>query len=243
MDDFWGRGNYEAIAALISAQGRELVAAAGVRPGQRVLDVAAGVGAAAAHAAEAGAEVVASDTSPALLERGRARLSTVDWVFADAADLPFADGEFDVVLSAIGAMFAPDQEATARELLRVCRPGGTIAMANWTPDGAAGRFIRVLGRHLPPPPPGPAPTAWGDPDRVRALLGPGLSTLDMEDRVVPLEFAGGPEELAELYLTSFPPVVAAAEHDAAGVRADLVEFFSALHGGYDWLLVRGVRRA
>ena len=105
-------------------------------------------------------------------------------------------------------MFAPDQQATADELVRVCRPGGTIAMANWTPGGGAGRFFGVMAPYVPPPPPGPAPTDWGDPDHVAALFGTRVADLVTEPAVVEVDFDGGPDELAELYLSSFPPVVA-----------------------------------
>jgi SAM-dependent methyltransferase len=175
--------------------------------------------------------VVACDLSPGLLARGRAATGPgVEWVLADATALPFADGDFDVVLSCIGAMFAADQEAAAGELLRVCRPGGTIAMANWTPDGAAGRFFQVLARHQPPPP-GPAPTNWGVPGRVRALLGPGLSTLELSVRSVELDFAGTPAELMVFYRRHFPPVLAAygAAADPAALERDLLDFATGLH--------------
>ena len=108
-------------------------------------------------------------------------------------------------MSAIGAMFAPDQQATAEELVRVCRHGGTIAMANSTPDGGAGRFRRG-GPDVPPPPPGPGPTAWSDPEHVAALFGPRVTDLVTEAGVVEVDFAGTAEELAALYLSSFPPV-------------------------------------
>jgi 2-polyprenyl-6-hydroxyphenyl methylase/3-demethylubiquinone-9 3-methyltransferase len=163
----WALGDYDRVGALIAEQGRALVAAAGVGSGMRVLDVGAGSGYAALPAAATGAEVVATDVTPELLATGKRRAGerglVLQWQVADAQALPFPDGTFDTVLSCIGAMFAPDQEATAWELLRVCRPGGTVAMANWTPDGAAGRFFRLVGRHAPPQPAGPAPTAWGEP--------------------------------------------------------------------------------
>ena len=164
--DFWTLGDYSRIAELIAAMGPALVQAAGVGPGHRVLDVGAGTGNATLPAAAAGC---AGDR-----HRHRARADgrrragragarpPVTWQVADAQALPFPDAAFDVVLSVVGAMFAPDHEATARELLRVCRPGGTIAMANWTPGGEVGRFFAILARYGPTGP-GPAPTAWGDP--------------------------------------------------------------------------------
>ena len=168
----WALGDYHRFATqLVWSVGPVLVEAAGVRPGMRVLDVAAGTGNVALRAAEAGADVVASDLTPESLEAGRRAAGglAVEWVEADAEALPFADGEFDVVTSAFGAIFAADQRAVARELQRVCRPGGTIVMANFTPEGLAGEFFATLARHAPAPA-GPSPLAWGEEAHVRALL-------------------------------------------------------------------------
>jgi SAM-dependent methyltransferase len=168
-------------------------------------------------------------------------------VVADAEDLPFPAGAFDVVLSCIGAMFAPDQERTAAELLRVCRPGGTVAVASWTPGGYGGAFFGLWARHAPaappapgaPGPPGPppaAPTAWGEPDHVRRLLGDGVTGLRVRPRVAELAFTGAPEELFPVYRDSFGPVVA--------VRAALVDDPAALAALDDDLLelLRGEAR-
>ena len=155
----WALGDYHRFAKeMIWSIGPELVAACGIGPGQRVLDVAAGTGNVAIRAAAAGAEVVASDLTPESLAAGereaRALGVELDWVVADAQALPFPDASFDVVTSAFGAIFAPDHHAVARELLRVCRPGGTIAMLNFTPDGNAAGFFGALASYAPPPPPG-----------------------------------------------------------------------------------------
>ncbi|HEU5107244.1 MAG TPA: class I SAM-dependent methyltransferase, partial [Micromonosporaceae bacterium] len=234
----WELGDYARIAELIASMGRDLVAAAGVRPGQRVLDVAAGTGNAAVPAARTGADVTALDVTPRLLDDGRRAAGDlpITWVRGDAADLPFADGEFDVVLSAVGAMFAADQEATARELVRVCRPGGLVALANWTPDGGVGRFFALLDRHRAGPPVGPAgppPTRWGDPDQVRELFG-GLP-VETEDRWVEYGFTGTPAGLAALYRSSFPPVIVTrAALDGDGLAAfdrDLVDLLTAENEG------------
>ena len=143
----WALGDYHRFATqLVWEVGPVVVEAAGIRPGMRVLDVAAGTGNVAVRAAEAGADVVASDLTPENLAAGRAAAEArgieLDWVEADAEALPFADGAFDAVTSAFGVMFAPDHRAAARELLRVCRPGGTIALASFAPDGAGGRLLR-----------------------------------------------------------------------------------------------------
>jgi SAM-dependent methyltransferase len=254
--ELWGLGDYAVIANLIPGQGRKLVEACGVGPGQRVLDVGAGSGNAAIPAAERGAEVVATDVTPELLEAGR-RLAeergvTLEWREADARRLPFADGTFDVVLSAVGAMFAPDHATTAAELLRVCRPGGLIGMANWTPGGTAGAFFRMLARHSPAPPPGDPPLDWGVPGHVRDLFAGNRVETSVE--VVPVEFGGPPSELFALYRDHFPPVVALraalGEAGAAALDADLLALLTAESRGgdgepvdlaYEYLLVRVTR--
>ncbi|HSU10730.1 MAG TPA: class I SAM-dependent methyltransferase [Pseudonocardia sp.] len=244
----WALGDYDRIGALIAEQGRAVVAAAELGPGMRVLDVGAGSGYASLPAAATGADVVATDVTPELLEIGkrhaRERGLTLRWQVADAEELPFADGEFDAVISCIGAMFAPDQPAAARELLRVCRAGGTVTMANWTPDGAAGRFFRLLSRYHPAAGDGPPPVAWGDPEHVTALLHG--AEVCVEPRRVPVGFSGPPDALAAHYLRYFPPLVATVgELDAARtaqLRRELVEFFAGLEAGpagygYEYLLV------
>ena len=173
----WALGDYHRIAKdLYWSYGPTLVAACGISPGQRVLDVAAGTGNVAIRAAQAGASVVASDLEPAQFEAGRREAQAcgveLEWVQADAAALPFADGEFDVVTSSAGAIFAPDHQATADELVRVCRPGGTIGMLTFTPEGMAGEFFELFGRYAPPPEPGEQdPILWGDEEHVRELFG------------------------------------------------------------------------
>ena len=249
----WASGHYRRISDVILEQGTRLVEWSGLGPEDRVLDVGAGTGAASLPAAAAGARVTATDVTPELLEIGKAtareRGLDLEWRAADAMALPFADASYDVVMSAIGAMFAPDHQATADELVRVCRPGGTIAMANWTPDGSAARFFGVMAPYVPPPPPGPGPTQWGDADHVAALFGTRVADLATEPTVVKVDFAGGPDELAQLYLSSFPPVLATvtALEDTPDERdafvQGLTEFFRdeyAASGGvqYDYLLVR-----
>jgi SAM-dependent methyltransferase len=249
---FWATGDYLRISELILAQGERLVEWSGLGPQDRVLDVGAGTGAASLPAAVAGARVTATDLTPELLEIGerlaRERGLDLEWRTADASALPFPDASYDVVMSAIGAMFAPDQQATADELVRVCRPGGTIAMANWTPGGGAGRFFGVMAPYVPPAPAGPAPTDWGDPDHVAGLFGTRVTDLVTQPDVVEVDFAGSADELAALYLSSFPPVVttisalAETPERQAAFAHDLTEFFRGEYaaGGvrYDYLLVR-----
>ena len=163
----WALGDYPALATdIIPDLGAVLVEAAGVGPGDRVLDVAAGSGNAAIPAALAGASVVASDLTPELLEAGRRQAEQrgveLEWRQADAEALPFADGEFDAVLSCVGVMFAPHHQASADELVRVCRPGGTIGLLSWTPEGFIGQMFATMKPYAPPPPPGAQPPPlWG----------------------------------------------------------------------------------
>ncbi|MDT4959268.1 MAG: hypothetical protein QOD31_3067, partial [Pseudonocardiales bacterium] len=164
----WALGNYSAVATeIIQDLGPILVEASAVQPGQRVLDVAAGSGNVAIPAALTGASVVASDLTPELFEAGRrlaaARGADVEWQQADAEALPFADNEFDTVLSCVGVMFAPHHQVAADELVRVCLPGGTVGVINWTPEGFIGQLFATMKPYAPPPPPGAQPPPlWGN---------------------------------------------------------------------------------
>ena len=177
----WSSGDYAVVGTTINLVAETLCAAVDPRPGQRVLDVATGSGNTALAAARCFTEVTAIDYVPALLARGRERAAAerlpVDFRDGDAEALPFADASFDVVLSTFGVMFAPDQQRAADELVRVCRPGGRIGLANWTPEGVLGESFRVIARHLPPPA-GLAPAvAWGDERHVRKLFGVAAAAL------------------------------------------------------------------
>ncbi|HET6393470.1 MAG TPA: methyltransferase domain-containing protein, partial [Blastococcus sp.] len=171
----WASGNYPKLAAdLLPELGEVLVRATGVTRGDRVLDVAAGSGNVAITAARTGASVIASDLTPELFEDGRVRAAAegveLEWREADAEALPFADGEFDVVLSAIGVMFAPHHQAAADELVRVCRPGGRIGIISWTPEGFIGQLFATMKPYAPPPPPGASPPPkWGSEEHVLGL--------------------------------------------------------------------------
>lgn len=194
----WALGDYRTIAAeLVAPLGPELAAATTVRTGERVLDVAAGTGNAAFAAAERGADVIASDLSPELLEQGRARAIErgLDVTFreANAEALPFDDGEFDTVLSCIGVMFAPRHQRSAAELIRVCRPGGTIGLLSWTPKGFIGRLFATMKPYAPAPMPDvQAPPLWGDEDYVRNLLGARVTEFQARRAVLRVDrFANG----------------------------------------------------
>ena len=179
----WGLGDYGAVAAeLVAPLGPELVAATGIGPGTRVLDIATGTGNAAIAAAIAGAEVVASDLVPALLSQGQRRAAAAGvglvWSEANAEALPFRDGEFDTVVSCIGVMFAPHHQRAADELVRVCRPGGTIGIISWTPEGFIGQMFATMKPFVPAPPPGVSPPPlWGSEQHVTDLLGDRVSDL------------------------------------------------------------------
>ncbi|GAA2812661.1 class I SAM-dependent methyltransferase [Kitasatospora aburaviensis] len=210
----WALGDYPAVASqIIPELGSELVGECGVGKGDRVLDVAAGSGNAAVPAALRGAEVVASDLTPELLEVGRqaaaARGARLDWREADAEALPFADGEFDTVMSCVGVMFAPHHQRAADELLRVCRPGGTVGLINWTPQGFIGQMFAAMRPYAPPPPPGAqAAPLWGDPEHVRSLFGDRVTDFDPRRRSVRVDRFGRPEDFREYFKTSYGPTIA-----------------------------------
>jgi ubiquinone/menaquinone biosynthesis C-methylase UbiE len=212
MATMWALGDYHRFAAAtVWDLGPRLVAACGVCAGQRVLDVAAGTGNVAIRAALAGADVVASDVTPENFDAGRrtarAAGAALEWIEGDAQALPFADAEFDVVTSCLGAMFAPDHEAAASELVRVCRPGGVIGMMNFTPEGAGGDFFRMLAPFAPPAPSGSRPPLlWGTEDHVRRLFG-GVGSIETT-RHEYIETAASAREYFELFRYSFGPMVA-----------------------------------
>jgi ubiquinone/menaquinone biosynthesis C-methylase UbiE len=209
-------GDYDRFArATVWELGPLLVNACAVRPGQRVLDVAAGTGNVAIRAALAGASVVASDLTPEHFAAGRRGASdagvAVEWIEADAEALPFDDSTFDVVTSCLGAMFAPNHQRVADELVRVCQPGGTIGLIAFTPEGIGGEFFALLASYLPPAPPGASsPLLWGDEAHVRRLFGRNVSSVTMT-RHGYVERATSPEEYARLFSDSFGPVVALRE--------------------------------
>jgi len=177
----WGSGDYPVmVETFLLPLGPRLVEACGIGPGMRVLDVAAGTGNAALRAAAAGGDVVASDLTPRLLEAGRKQAEAeglaLQWQEADAEHLPFEDASFDVVMSSIGVMFAPHHRAAADELVRVCRPGGTLGLLSWTPEGMIGDLFRTMGPFAPPPPPGAQPPPlWGSEEHLSELFGDRVS--------------------------------------------------------------------
>jgi len=210
----WASGDYPSmVEAFLLPLGPVLPQACEVGPGMRVLDVAAGTGNASIPAAERGASVVASDLTPELLEAGRRRAEAqgldLEWVEADAERLPFEDGAFDVVMSSIGVMFAPRHQAAADELVRVCRPGGTIGLLSWTPEGMTGALFKTMGPFAPPPPPGAQPPPlWGDEQHLRGLLGDRVELTTLDRRMLEVTAFQRPQDYAEHFKARYGPTIA-----------------------------------
>jgi SAM-dependent methyltransferase len=245
----WGLGDYHAVATeIIPDLGPVLVEAAHLGPGDHVLDVAAGAGNVSIPAAATGAHVVASDLTPELLDRGRADAEAagvaLQWRVADAENLPFEDDTFDAVTSCVGVMFAPHHQAAADEMIRVCRPGGRIALIAWTPGGFIGQMFATMKPYVAPPPPGAQPPPlWGDVAHVRELFGDRVSDLTASQQLLRAEGMDDPAAFREYFKQNYGPTIAAyrgladdpsraAELDQA--LDDLVERFRAPGGGIDW---------
>jgi SAM-dependent methyltransferase len=211
----WASGDYPSmVETFLLPIGERLVDACEIGPGMRVLDVAAGSGNASIPAAQRGAQVTASDLTPELLEAGRKRAEAegleLEWVEADAERLPFDDESFDVVMSAIGAMFAPHHQEVADELVRVCRPGGTIGLLSWTPEGMIGALFRTMGPFAPPPPPGAQPPPlWGSEDHVRELFGDRIQFSTLERDTLDIDAFERPHDYGEHFKERYGPTIAA----------------------------------
>jgi ubiquinone/menaquinone biosynthesis C-methylase UbiE len=211
----WALGDYPTVATdLIPGLGSALVEACEIGPGSRVLDVAAGCGNAAIPAAAKGADVVACDLTPELLEAGRQQAArhgvTLEWRDGDAEALPFEDGEFDVVMSCVGVMFAPRHKQCALELLRVCRPGGTIGLISWTPEGFVGQMLAVMKPYAPPPPPGAEPPPlWGSEEHVLSLFGGAIEGFSADRQMLTVDRFATPEEFRDYFKSRYGPTVAA----------------------------------
>lgn len=225
----WASGDYAAVAARIVYQSEHLCETADLQAGWRVLDVATGSGNAALAAARRGCVAVGVDYVPALLERGRARAAAehlgVEFVEGDAERLPFPDGSFDAVVSVFGAMFAPDHRRTAAELARVCRPGGRIALASWTPDGFIGETFRTFARYLPPPAGLEPPMRWGEGAYLRSLFGPAADSIASYRQTALFRYRSA-EENVDFFRTHYGPTLRAFEAldppRQEALRADLV---------------------
>jgi SAM-dependent methyltransferase len=209
----WTAGDFGRIAVGYEEGAAAFIERLGLKPGDQVLDVACGTGNLALPAARAGARVTGIDIAPALVVQLAARAAaeglTLEAREGDAEALPFADDSFDTVVTMFGAMFAAHPQQAANELLRVTRPGGRIAMANWTPEGFVGRMLKLTVGYVPPPAGVPSALLWGNPRAVEERIGAGLSDLRFERRAMVLAYPFGPEETVELFRTWYGPTVRA----------------------------------
>ncbi len=232
----WASGDFSVVASRIVFQAEHLCETADLQAGWRVLDVATGSGNAAIAAARRGCEVVGVDFVPALLERGRVRAEAehLDVMFldGDAEDLPFPDASFDAVISIYGVMFAPDHQKAASELVRVCRPGGRIALASWTPHGFIGDTFRVFSRYLPPAPGLQPPICWGDEAYLESLFGDVAASLRSHRRTAVFRFRSA-EENVDFFRTYYGPTLRAFESLDPPRRESLRDDLLALARGYD----------
>ena len=204
----WSSGDYAVVGTTLQIVGENLAEALDLHSGQKVLDVAAGNGNFTLAAARRWADVTSTDYVPTLLERGRERADTerlnVDFQVADAEDLPFADASFDVVGSTFGVMFTPDQEKAAMEMIRVCRNGGKIALANWTPDGFIGSLFKIIGRYLPPPAGVLSPALWGTSSRLQQLFAHASEDIKITHRTFAFRYRS-PDHWLEIFRDYYGP--------------------------------------
>jgi SAM-dependent methyltransferase len=230
----WASGDYARIGTTLQIVGESLCEAVDVAAGSQVLDVAAGNGNAALAAARRGAVVTAADYVEALLDQAQRRAEADGLALrtqvADAEALPFADDIFDVVLSTFGVMFTPNPERAAAELLRVCRPGGRVGLANWTPEGFIGQMFKVIGAHLPPPAGVPSPLAWGTVERVEELLGGGRGRVEITRKHFVFRYRSA-EDFFETFRRYYGPIerawTALDEAGRASLRDGLVALAAA----------------
>lgn len=230
----WSSGDYGKVAWLTVPLADAVCDAVDLRPGSTVLDVATGTGHVAIAAARRFCRSTGIDYVPALVEvaRGRAAAEGLDVEFreADAENLPYADSSFDYVLSAIGVMFAADHQRAARELVRVCRPGGRIGVASWTPTGFIGQLLKTVGKHASPPPGAQPPTRWGSEEIVRELLSEGTSEVTCSTTAVTQRFLS-PEHFADFFISEYGPTLKASERlsdeGKLAFRADLIALAAA----------------
>jgi ubiquinone/menaquinone biosynthesis C-methylase UbiE len=240
----WSSGNYAVVGSTLQIVGEDLCEALDVRSGQKVLDVAAGNGNVTLAAARRWCEVVSTDYVPSLLEDGRARAAaeglSIEFKHADAEALGFADATFDVVVSTFGVMFAPDHDKVALELLRVCKSGGKIGLANWTPDGFIGHLFKILGKHLPPPAGAKSPPLWGTETRLIEMFGKQTSSITFKRRFFQFRYRS-PEHFVEVFRTYYGPTVKAFEAlDQGGQKRlgnDLLELIGRMNRSGDGTMV------
>jgi len=241
----WASGDYPALAdEMLLELGAVLVEACGIKSRQRVLDVAAGTGNAAIPAAMMGAKVVASDLTPELFEAGRKEAAnrgvSLEWQEGDAEALPFGEAEFDTVMSCIGVMFAPHHQAAADELLRVCKPGGSIGLLCWTPEGFTGQMFAALKPFAPPPPPGSQPaTLWGSEDHIRELMGEKITDVHTRKKHLTVRSFHQPADFVRYFKSHYGPIISVykslgEDHDKVKALdkalTDLADSFGDAHG-------------
>jgi SAM-dependent methyltransferase len=208
----WSSGDYAVVGVTLQIVGENLCEALDLRSGQKVLDVAAGNGNVSLAAARRWCEVTSTDYVPALLDRGKARAAAENLQMAfkdaDAEALPFADASFDAVVSTFGVMFTPDQDKAASELMRVCRRGGKIGLANWTPQGFIGQIFKTLGKYLPPPAGAKSPALWGTKERLVELFGAGAASIHAEPRNFMFRYRS-PAHFIDVFKTYYGPLLKA----------------------------------
>lgn len=240
----WSSGDYAIVGTTLQIVGEELCEALDIRSGQKVLDVAAGNGNATLAAARRWCEVVSTDYVPSLLERGRSRAAadglSIEFKEADAEALPFADASFDAVVSTFGVMFTPDQDKAAAELNRVCKRGGKIGLANWTPEGFIGQLFKTLGKYLPPPAGTKSPALWGTEARIKEMFGPSAASIRSERRNFNFRYRS-PEHFLDVFKSYYGPMLKAfAALDAAnqqGFRNDLLALMARMNRADDGTMV------
>ncbi len=240
----WSSGDYAVVGTTLQIVGEELCEALDVRAGQHVLDVAAGNGNVSLAAARRWCNVVSTDYVPALLVRARERAEaehlTIDFREADAEALPMSSGTFDVVVSTFGVMFTPNQERAAAELLRVCKPGGKIGLANWTPDGFIGQLFKTIGKHVPPPAGVTSPASWGTRTRLAELFDAGASSIDVTQRNFMFRYRS-PEHFLTVFRTYYGPMLKAfavlAESAQPALATDILDLIARFNRADDGTIV------
>ena len=240
----WSSGDYAIVGTTLQIVGEELCEALDIRAGQSVLDVAAGNGNATLAAARRWCQVVSTDYVPSLLERGRMRASadglSVEFKEADAEALPFGDAAFDAVVSTFGVMFTPNQDRAASELLRVCKSGGKIGLANWTPEGFIGQVFKTLGKYLPPPAGARSPALWGTKARLDDMFGALARDIKITRRDFVFRYRS-PEHFLEIFKTYYGPVLKAfAALDGAkqdGLQRDVLALIATMNRSGDATMV------
>jgi ubiquinone/menaquinone biosynthesis C-methylase UbiE len=240
----WSSGDYAVVGTTLQIVGEQLCETLDIRAGQKVLDVAAGNGNATLAAARRWCDVVSTDYVASLLERGRSRAEadglSVEFKEADAEALSFGNGVFDVVVSTFGVMFTPNQDSAAAELLRVCKSGGKIGMANWTPEGFIGQLFKTLGKYLPPPPGAKSPALWGTEARLAEMFGASASAIKSERRDFMFRYRS-PEHFLDVFKSYYGPMLKAFaaldETNQQALRKDLLALIASMNRAQDGTMV------